>query len=122
MGIVEILENLRKITNQYVGTPRDLLEEASEKLHLAIFEASPNEVYDELKNMIWAIVKDSDCKSSSDLDSKINLTSLVEDICNNWEVDFENGPLDDESHWIWNDTYRALEQIGEELDNENSTD
>lgn len=116
MGLVELLEVLRKIKPQYVGTPRDLLEEATEKIHFAIFEASQDEVFDELKNNIWSIVNENQSKSSKELNDEICLTSLVEDICNNWEVDFENGPVDDNSHWIWSDASKALEEVGETLD------
>lgn len=120
MGIVEIVELLRKTRQQYTGLARDRIEEAIDKLYLAIFESSQDEIFDEIKNNIWNLVKDSKIKSSQALNNEICLTSLVEDICNNWEVNFENGPLDESSHWVWSDAYKALEEVGETLDDENS--
>jgi hypothetical protein len=33
---------------------------------------------------------------------EVNYTSLTEDCCSHFNVDDVGGPLDDETHWVWN--------------------
>jgi hypothetical protein len=33
--------------------------------------------------------------------NEINATSLAEDTASHFSVDYAGGPLDDETHWIW---------------------
>lgn len=119
MNLVEILDILRKEKFGKSKKTQDLLEEAQEKIYWALFEDSRLEVNNEIRNNVLQIINDSRCKSLIELENEIDLTSLAEDICDFWGVNFENGPLDDESHWVWEDVNKIVEELGECL---NETD
>lgn len=70
----------------------DLVErlyfDAANKLRLAVFEDEKEEVTKQANALK---------EEKEDYDS----TALAEEIASCWNVDFENGPLDQEDHWIW---------------------
>lgn len=50
-------------------------------------------------------------KNLYSLENDIDMTSLAEECCSHFEVDFESGPLDRDDHWIWKDVYDHLQHF-----------
>jgi hypothetical protein len=101
--IINLLNSI-KLTNRPRIEELDYIDRAIDNLNLAKLE---NERYDNIHDRIL-----EEIRNTKEID--INLTQLVEDICSDYQVDFDNGPLDDETHWIWSLASQCVDEIKEE--------
>ena len=64
----------------------EIYSDALDLLNLAIFEYE--------KNLVKILV-------NKYKESESNFTKIAEQICDEYDVNFGGGPLDDPDHWIW---------------------
>jgi hypothetical protein len=85
-----------------------LLDDSIRNLQLIYFEIKRHTdvkewILDEIRNIF------EQHKNFYLLENDTDMTSLAEECCNVFKVDFEDGPLDRDDHWIWKDIYDYLE-------------